>query len=1453
MRRNGRLKKLLCLILAMLVSISSLSLAGAVTALAETVYDLYLRGGFNGWNNPAEDKFIYRGNGIYTLVKSLTGGTYEYKIATQDWSTQLGGSGGSNLTITLEEDSIVKFTANMNSRTQSYEILNTKVDYTLGSSAVTIEAEKFTYILGEAFSWPAAEPSNGHYLGGFDEGDSVNYGVSVSGSTARTYIFKIFVASETDNGKFNFITGTEKTEGAFSSTGAWQRYKTVVFTKTLKPGYNRIAIENTDGTWNVDKIEIVPTTNYATTLSNTTNISLSDYDSVSDTAIVTSSAIKTSKAGEFVSYIVKPQTSGVYKVSFNAPAATSYEVGVLGGEMKQITREAPSAYLVIDGETEVIVRTTANKSTNISSIKFEYTKNVEAMGQAFANCGDASKINDGTAASWTAEVGCGDYFGLRFANTFEISEITLETDNIKSGVITYSDGTRVVVSFEDGVAKTISNPSTVKTSLIKFEITEVYSMQKKATVTEMTVSGKKVENSATDIALKGYVRANKGWVPAKEEAFNAISTDSGHYGIGFPREITVNKVVIVSEFIDQLPTKVKVTTADNKTQTVTGTKNGMGLELDLGNAYSFGFYFDLGQAATVNMIQVYGSTEYKGSSTNISREYDYDMFVNGITENDSRVIANDGTHILTNETGSDREWTLTTDISSAPSFSAPNTPLAEAAYNLTMEEVFKSINHDAKFGDVFYTGTNWQKVWTRDTAISMQYILSWLFPDISTNCAKAKVVGENGTLTFEEDTGTGGSYPVSTDRIIMMLAVWETYLANGDKDTLSYFYDIASNTIKQDYNVVFDKESGLFRGETCGLDHRDKTYPDWTSEAERESLAKIAEGKATSTNVIYCEVMNILSKSALILNKGESESKAWSKLSADLKSAISDRLWHDDLNMYASWEYPDFMGSPLPYKADVLGNGYAVWFGVGSDEQINSIMENYPLVNYGANTVYPQKQASHSWSNKVYHDSGVWPGWEAILMIGANYQGNEKLAEEIWNSCIRGAAACLTNYEVINYKTGEGCESTQQLWSIAGTLSGYYRVLFGMNYTEEGIEFDPYIPEWMEAPFTIEGLKYRDAELTLNLYGEGDTVDSIYVNGQQVANDYVLPADSKGSFNITITLKDSGNTDKVSLKAENLGVAPSCPTMSYSNGTLRWAAKSDCTYKLWNGKKYIDVTGNSYKPDTSKYGCYSLVAVSKSTGLWSDLSSPIVVNGNENIIKIEAESGKYSSSQLKTDISGYSGKGFITDNKSSSSPVTVTVDIGKEGIYQFSCVYTNRGETNSSVHCAIRSVYVDGVDVGALVFPVMNYDWQTSTHLRLALTEGTHEITVKYDTDNWYDRNMAISQNNVNYDYFRLELQRLGLDPEPTTAPTDPDITTVPTDPELKVLLGDVNGDNSVNVKDATLVQKSVAGLAVLDDEATLCADADLNGSVNVKDATTIQKYVAGMNVATPVGELITV
>ena len=76
-------------------------------------------------------------------------------------------------------------------------------------------------------------------------------------------------------------------------------------------------------------------------------------------------------------------------------------------------------------------------------------------------------------------------------------------------------------------------------------------------------------------------------------------------------------------------------------------------------------------------------------------------------------------------------------------------------------------------------------------------------------------------------------------------------------------------------------------------------------------------------------------------------------------------------------------------------------------------------------------------------------------------------------------------------------------------------------------------------------------------------------------------------------------------------------------------------------------------------------------------------------------------------------------------------------------------------------------------------------------------------------------------------------------------------DGELYGLMGDADANGTINVKDATQIQKYAAKLITLDETSEALADVNLDGKVNVKDATAIQKWVAKFDVEEPINCLV--
>ena len=70
---------------------------------------------------------------------------------------------------------------------------------------------------------------------------------------------------------------------------------------------------------------------------------------------------------------------------------------------------------------------------------------------------------------------------------------------------------------------------------------------------------------------------------------------------------------------------------------------------------------------------------------------------------------------------------------------------------------------------------------------------------------------------------------------------------------MSEFCDILKNTIEQDRLIIFDKKTGLYRGEQSFLDWREQSYPLQTS----TNVNFIAASKTLSVNVLYYMALKI--------------------------------------------------------------------------------------------------------------------------------------------------------------------------------------------------------------------------------------------------------------------------------------------------------------------------------------------------------------------------------------------------------------------------------------------------------------------------------------------------------------------------------------------------------------------------------------------------------------------
>ena len=139
-------------------------------------------------------------------------------------------------------------------------------------------------------------------------------------------------------------------------------------------------------------------------------------------------------------------------------------------------------------------------------------------------------------------------------------------------------------------------------------------------------------------------------------------------------------------------------------------------------------------------------------------------------------------------------------------------PMIDMLYALAMEEVQLDINEKG----FFTAGAEWNQAWTRDMSYAIWLSLAASFNKVSVDSLKTRIF--NGKIL--QDTGTGGSYPCSSDRVVWLLAAYEAALLANDNDFYKEVYEVGKNTMLQYLEIIYNTERKRYRGEESFLDWR---------------------------------------------------------------------------------------------------------------------------------------------------------------------------------------------------------------------------------------------------------------------------------------------------------------------------------------------------------------------------------------------------------------------------------------------------------------------------------------------------------------------------------------------------------------------------------------------------------------------------------------------------------
>jgi hypothetical protein len=445
-------------------------------------------------------------------------------------------------------------------------------------------------------------------------------------------------------------------------------------------------------------------------------------------------------------------------------------------------------------------------------------------------------------------------------------------------------------------------------------------------------------------------------------------------------------------------------------------------------------------------------------------------------------------------------------------------PLFDALFAMAQEDLDRDSVHaitDAAFDHgrpipcrCLIAGKKWPFVWTRDVSYSIDLGL-WRFDparartSLLFKISPPRAGAASSQLFVMQDTGSGGSWPISTDRVVWFLGARHLLEDHAFADTV---YQALTDTLAQDRRYVFDPRIGLYRGETSFLDWREQSYPAWTA----HNVVFIAQSFALSTNVLHYQALQLAA--AMARERGQSDiALRYARQAESLKQAINSLFWRPDRGLYMS-----YIGGPVDpgtFDAyDLLGLDLAITSGVADSQRAAESLEHYPAWPAGSPVIWPERR-----DQPIYHNRAIWPFVSEYTLRAARRIGDPSLIALELRSLMRGAAlhaSNMENYSLLSQSThvpgilgGPVVDSPRQLWSVAGYLDMVVRGVFGL---EDDGRVAPELP----------------STLVPMLFGNARNI-SLHLDGREIVLD--RPAGDAGPLLLAGRIQHNGDTTEVRL------------------------------------------------------------------------------------------------------------------------------------------------------------------------------------------------------------------------------------------------------------------------------------------------------------------------------------
>ena len=697
--------------------------------------------------------------------------------------------------------------------------------------------------------------------------------------------------------------------------------------------------------------------------------------------------------------------------------------------------------------------------------------------------------------------------------------------------------------------------------------------------------------------------------------------------------------------------------------------------------------------------------------------------------------------------------------------------------------------------DAYQTGEFWTYVWTRDLSYSVYLGLAQFDPPRAVNSLLFKTSGVKDAVRggyrnqIIQDTGSGGSYPVSSDRVVWALgaAAALDFLAGDEREKfLRRVYPILHDTIEQDRRVVFDPTDGLYRGEESFLDWREQTYPSWTA----TNVLAIALSKSLSVNALNCFLLQTASAYAGQVGQA-ADAARYAQWAEALKQAVNEKLFDADAGLYSAYLLSDGVNEIKTPRYDLLGESLAILFGIADPARAEAVLKNYPVGPHGPAVVWPQER-----SVPIYHNQAIWPFVTAYWTKAARQANAAEAVDAGFQSLTEAAAFNLSNMENFDFRTGLAevknaarngpvINSRRQLWSVAAYLSLVQDVVFGLETSGDGIRFRPFVTakirnETFAGSDVVElkNFNYRGANVHVRLHlppmkspaGGVCVIERTELNGKNPGAGFVAGNALKpeNEWDVYLAAPQSAGRPMplrlVDASDERALCGPLPPVwdegrggITAENGKLvlhyRHADASNVAFNVYRDgvllaksvreTNWVDSNSGDHP---ERVHSYSVAAVDSVSGNASHLTPPRSLLSEKQRLVIPAAELLNRGGNLT------GGHHFENWGKPEDTLATKPFTVKRTGQFQIRAEFSNGlGPVSTGITCGVKKLEVRpaGRDTvlasGYLVMPQSGdwRRWDVSSPVLAQLTAGESYVISLGDDE--YSRNMSCLKNNGRY------------------------------------------------------------------------------------------------------------